>query len=151
MVCETCLWYYWFGRFASFRKSDKSDEILSSAPKNTPILPIFVGWVWKIVNFVPQSFNAKTDQLSFLFVLVCETWPWFTGLLMVCHFPKVTKRTGFCQRRPNTPILPIFSGQMWNNVNIFPQSFNAKTDQLSFLFIMIHETWAWYYWFGCGA
>ena len=28
-----------------------------------------------------------------------------TGLLVACHFPKVTKRIGFCHQRPKTPIM----------------------------------------------
>ena len=73
-----------------------------------------------------------------------------TGLAVVRNYPKMTKRTGFCQRRPSAPILPIFGGHMRKIVNICHQSFNAKTDRLSFLFVMICEASLCYYPFGCG-
>ena len=74
-----------------------------------------------------------------------------TGLAVVRNYPKMTKRTGFCQRLPNSPILSIFGGQVRKIVNICHQSFNAKTDRLSFLFVMICETWLGHYPFGCDV
>ena len=56
-----------------------------------------------------------------------------TGLALG-HFPKGTKRTGFCDQRPNTQFLLIFGAQIGI---IYPESFNAKTDRLSFPFVMI--------------
>ena len=47
--------------------------------------------------------------------------------------------------------LPIFGGQLQKNMYFYLQSFNAKTDQLSFLFAIVCKAWWWYYWFGCDA
>ena len=62
---------------------------------------------------------------------------------------KSAKRTEFWQRGPNMPILSIFGCQVRKNVKFFTQSLNAKTDRLSFLFVMICETWLGHYLFGC--
>ena len=43
----------------------------------TLILPIFSGQLRKIVMFYLPSLNAKTDWLSFLFAMVCQTWWWY--------------------------------------------------------------------------
>ena len=130
---------------------------------------------------------------------------WGADDKLILNFPKGTKRTGFCDQRPNTQfflnfaqqnviiyreifnaiiacffddhniqsflcllgnaksachlhpkmmILTIFGGQV-QKLGIFthkdsmqklfyPQSSKAKTGQLSFLFVMIFETWLWY-------
>ena len=72
------------------------------------------------------------------------------SLAVACHIPKVTKNTGYCHQRPNTPILPIFGWWLRKMVVFSLQSFNAKTDWLSFLFVLVCETWPWYFWFSHG-
>ena len=56
------------------------------------ILTIFGGQVQKIGNFYPQRFNAKTDWLFFLFVMICETWPWYYRFGCGALFPKSDKK-----------------------------------------------------------
>jgi len=72
-------------------------------------------------------------------------------LVVVINFPKVIKKTEFCQRRPNMPILPIFGGQVQIFWSFYPQSSKIKTDELSLLFVMIFKTWLWYNQSGLGA
>ena len=109
---------------------------------------IFGGQVQKIGNFYPQKFQCK-NRLPLCNDMWNLTVVWLVWLWCVTS-QKWQKRTGFCQRRPNMQILSIFSGQMRNNDNIFPQSFNAKTDRLSFLFnndmwnlAMVLLIWLW--------
>ena len=127
----------------NFPKMIKEDWTLSVAPKLANFANV-QGSSAKKYDFYPQSSNAKNDRLSFLFILICETWQWYyqfgcgANFGVVQNFPKWT---GFCQRSPNTPILPIFGGQVRKSVKLFHQNFNAKTDRLSFLFAMICDTW----------
>ena len=90
---------------------------------------------------------------------IFRTWPPKIGKIgafgrrwqnpvLSCHFWEITHH---CHLRPKMMILTIFGGQVWKIVNICHQSFNAKTDRLSFLFVMISEAWLWYYRFGRGA
>ena len=77
--------------------------------------------------------------------MLYKTCWWYYRLNVGGHFRKVTKRTRFCHQRPKTQILPIVGGQLQKNVNLYPQSFNVKTDWLSFLFVLVYETWQWYH------
>ena len=105
--------------------------------------------ITKNVIFTLKVSIKKTDWLSLLFVMVCETWLWYYWFVHSASFLKRYKKDWI--QRPKTPILPIFGGQLRKIENFYLQNFNAKTDRLSFLFIMICETWPWYNQFGCGA
>ena len=111
------------------------------------ILAIVCGQVQKIGNFYPQRFNAKTDWLFFLFVMICETWPWYYRFGCGALFPKSDKK-----------VMDSVSGAQTRQFclvqqirNFYPQSSKANTGQLSFLFVMIFETGLWYNQCGQGA
>ena len=104
----------------------QKDRILSSALKNTLILPIFVARVWKIVNFVPQSFNAKTDQLSLLFVVVCETWPWYYWFNYGVSFPKSDTKYWILSSTPKQANFAHFRLMIAKNGSFFPTKFQCK-------------------------
>ena len=57
--------------------------------------------------------------------------------LALGDFQKVTKWTGFCDQRSNTQHLIIFGIQVCKSGVFYPESLNAKTDRLSFPFVMI--------------
>ena len=147
MICETLLWYDRFGCGVYFPKSDKKGlDFVSSAQTRqfsavkceTMLIFLHKVSMQKLTSY-PSSlndiWNLAMVLLAWLWCIISQKWQ---------------NRNGFCQRRPNAPILPIFGGWVLKIVNIFHQSFNAKTHRLSFLFVMICETWHWYYRFGCG-
>ena len=104
---------------------------------------------WKKLGIFAFKMSApKLTSYPAYFQLYAKLGGGITSLALECVFPKVTKKTGFCHQRPNTPILPIFGDQLLKFLNVYPQSFKAKTDQLSFLFGMVCETWRWYDRFG---
>ena len=135
-----------------FPKVTKKDWSLSAAPNHA-----------NFANFANFQRSSAKQCEYFSTKFQCKNWPailplnndiWNLALILMDWLwwlisQKWQKRNVFCQRRSNTPILPIFSGRVQKNVNIFHQNFNAKTDRLSFLFVMICETWHWYYRFGC--
>ena len=136
---------------SNFPKVTRKDWILSVAPKRADFAD-FRRSSAKNCEYLSSKFQCKNwpailplrnDMWSLAVVLPVWLWCVITQ--------KWQKRTGSCQRRPNALILPIFGGWVRKIVNIFHQSFNAKTDQLSFLFAMICETWLWLNRFGCGS
>ena len=134
----------------NFPKVTKKDWILSAAPKPAN----FAGFrrsSAKIGNFCPQRCNAKTDQLSFLFVTIFKFGCGITSLAEMHNFPKVTKKNWILSAVPKHTDFFVLGCQVQKTEILYPQCFNAKTDQLSFLFVMICETWLWYNRFGCGA
>jgi hypothetical protein len=56
------------------------------------ILPVFVHWLQKIVNFYLQIFNGKSDQLSFLFAMIWTFWRWYYWFSGGMSFPKSDKK-----------------------------------------------------------
>ena len=86
MVCESWRWYYQFDCGATSSKSDKKG--LNQHPNSTTSRD----WFFKNVNFYPQNFNAKIDWLSFLFVVVCETRPWYYRFCRGTSFPRSYKK-----------------------------------------------------------
>lgn len=69
VVYETWRWYYWFGRGASSFKRYKKGWISTQTHQFC--------WFLAVDNFYPQSFNEKYDWLSFPFVMIYKTWPWY--------------------------------------------------------------------------
>ena len=106
----------------------------------------------KNLEFLPSKFQCK--KWPAILPLCVDMWNlavvWPVWLLCIIS-QNWQKRTGFCKRRLYAPILSTFGGQVQKIANMFPKSFNAKTDWLSFIFVMIRKTWPWHYWFCCGV
>ena len=89
---------------SNFLKVTKKDWILSAAPKRADFAD-FRRSSAKIVNIFHQSYNAKTDRLSILFLMICEGW------VFKC---------------PKAPILPIFGGRVQKNCEYFSSKCQCK-------------------------
>ena len=93
-------------------------------------------------HFLHWSFVGKNPIFSHLTAKNWQNWQVWAPLTKSSPFLSVL---GNYTPRPNR--------QYHDQVPyiIYPQSFNAQTDSLSFLFIRVCETWPRYYRFGPGA
>ena len=114
---------------------------------NTPILWIFGSWLRKSVNFYPQSFNEKSNWISFPFVMVCETWPWYYRFGCGASYAiseKIKRILSSAPKHADFANLQQFS--IINNSKgwkIKLDTINIKSDRLLYLFDLIVDTSWW--------
>ena len=70
---------------------------------------------------------------------------------MTHHIPKVTKQDCILSSAPKHTNVANFQWSIAKKLLIFTIKISTQTDRLTFSFVMVSETWWWYYRFGRGA